>query len=74
MINSVIAMSFTGLSFQLFVSITQRGAVTSRIRAAFQESLLTINANNACVTHIVIPVGDHLHRLSSTLQFTDDLI
>src|SRR5215467_13400340 len=83
MIDSVIAISFTGsprtsraapwcLSFS--VSITQGGTVAARIGAALKEPLFLVDADRVCVTHVVVPVGDHLHRLSAALEFTHHLI
>src|SRR5215831_11388284 len=62
------------LSFWASVSIAQCSAVTPRVRTSFQEALFAIDADDARVAHVVVPVGDHLHRLSSAFQFTHDLV
>src|SRR5687768_7645178 len=55
-------------------SVAQRGAVASRVGAAFEETLLSIDANGVGVPHVVVPVRDHLHGLPTPLQLAYHLI
>lgn len=49
-------------------SVAQCSAIPTRVGSAFEEPLLTIDAYHAGVAHVIVPVGDHLHRLTAALQ------
>src|SRR4029077_12600290 len=55
-------------------SIAQRSAVSPRIGASLQESIFPIDSDRMRVAHVVVPIGDHLHRLATSFQLSHDLI
>ena len=55
-------------------SITHRCAVAPGVCTAFQKSAFVVDADGVRMTHIVIPVGDHLDRLPTSLELAHDLV
>ena len=60
--------------FPASFSIARGSTIAARIGAALEEPYLTIDADGVRVPQIVVPIGDHLNRLSSPLQLTRYLI
>lgn len=55
-------------------SIACCGTVAAWIGAALEEPLFVVDADCMRVTHVVVPVGDHLNRLSTAFELAHDLI
>src|SRR5690606_20326730 len=55
-------------------SVAHRRPVAARIGPALEEPLIAVDADGMGVSQIVVPIRDHLHRLSPALQLAHDLV